>query len=175
MLELFEISIVIAVSAVVIVWAFGIGARALVRYGTHLGRTDAVRKREADMAALGISPTDGGVLGDLGPVLAAEDRKQETWRLIESTRWRNRWLPWRRFAAWRAQRSERKAPASALYRAQRDEALEDVNEMRAELTRAYGEMNALRRENAFLRGDVTADPENGKLWPAVNGRARSRT
>jgi len=161
MLEMFQISTVIAVTFVVVVWVVGIVARALVRYGAHLGRTAAARKREQDMAALNIPATDGGVLGDLSRVLVAEDL--ETKRTTRG----NRWRLWRRIAMWRAARGV------AFWKAQRDEACETANEMRDELARAYCECNQLRRENAFLRGDVTADPKNGKLWPAING-SRSR-
>jgi hypothetical protein len=160
MLEMSVLLTVIVATFVVLIWVGWVVARALMRHGTHLGRTAGVRKREADLAALNISPTDGGVLGDLSPVLATEHQ-------IRRSVWRSRWLPWRRFAVWRAERAERRPLGVEFWK-------EEAQFWQAELSQRNAQYNHIRRENAFLRGDATADPGNGKLWPAaVKSRSRA--
>lgn len=68
--------------------------------GKRAQRQSTAKGYDAEMAAIGRAPGDGGILGDLGLMFDSERVEDQLKRDLQRLRWRRKWLPWVRFSAW---------------------------------------------------------------------------
>jgi hypothetical protein len=157
-----DVQILILLSVLVLPPLAVIFGRWIYRRGERRGRQSAVARHEAELEAHGVDPADGGSLGDLSAVLHFEEQEAQSKEFARRSATWGRWLPWRRFMSWWYARQY--GGNAEFWKSQCQTLETTIDRMNEGYTEAMREVRALRRMNAFLNGDESADPKNGKPW-----------